>query len=94
MDLARGFKLENENEVGEIEVSTGLEQTVEFLEYADLISVHTKKKLQDYLGIESANTKSGVESSFKAPLLQFDDEPMKTATSESDFDIRELRKRE
>lgn len=93
LDLARGFKLENENDVGEIEVSTGLEQTVEFLEYADLISIYTKKKLQDYLGIESANTKSGVESSFKAPLLQFDDEPMKTATSESDFDIRELRKK-
>lgn len=93
LDLSRGFRLEKENEVGEIESSNGLEETIEFLDYINVVSDYTRKKLGDYLGIDSANTKSGVESSFKAPLLQFDDEPMKTATSESDFDIRDLRKK-
>ncbi len=92
LNLSAGFDLTIENEDDDTKIS-GLDDTFEYLEYLELISQETKEKLNSYFSIESQNTKSGVMSSFNAPLMIYRNEPITTATATSDFDLRDLRKK-
>lgn len=95
LNLSAGFDLsippseENEEE----QKITGLDDTFEYLEHLELISKATKEKLNSYFTIDSQNTKSGVMSSFNAPLMIYRNQPITTATATSDFDLRDLRKK-
>jgi len=71
----------------------GFEQTFEYLEYHGIVSPATKEKLNSYFEINSDNQKSGVMSSFNAPLMIYRNEPIATATANNDFDLRDLRKK-
>ena len=93
LNLSAGFDLIIENEDGEEDSIAGLDNTFEYLEHLELISKPTKEKLNSYFSIDSQNTKSGVMSSFNAPLMIYRNEPITTATAVSDFDLRDLRKK-
>lgn len=97
LNLSSGFELEQEQEEDEEDEEEnkikGLDETVDYLDFLGLLSNSTKERLYDYINIKSVNTKSGVESSFNAPLMIYRNEPVKTATSKSDFDLRDLRKK-
>ncbi len=92
LDLSDGFNISYEDGEEEATIS-GFDETIEYLEYLEILSTETKKRLTAYLTNGSANTKSGIMASFNAPLLQFRSEPMKTALSGNDFDLRDLRKK-
>jgi type IV secretion system protein VirD4 len=95
LNLSAGFDLSippSEEEEEEQKI-TGLDDTFEYLEHLELISKATKEKLNSYFTIDSQNTKSGVMSSFNAPLMIYRNQPITTATATSDFDLRDLRKK-
>ena len=92
LNLSSGFSFEIEQEEEKQEVS-GLEDTFQYLEHLGVISQITKQTLDDYFQIDSQNTKSGVMSSFKSPLMLYRNQPIATATATSDFDLRDLRKK-
>jgi type IV secretion system protein VirD4 len=71
----------------------GFDKIIEFLNSYEYLSQETNNRFNSYLNIESKNTKSGVWSSFITPLLFFQNEVTKKATSQSDFDLRDLRKK-
>ena len=96
LNLSAGFSLTIPNEEEEEEEDTkikGLDETFEYLEHLELVSKGTKEKLESYFSIDSQNTKSGVMSSFNAPLMIYRNQPITTATATSDFDLRDLRKK-
>lgn len=90
LQLSKGFTIKDSNSD---RVVKGFEQTYELLDYSGLISEITKRRLETYFKIDSANTKSGVMSSFNAPLTPFEAETLRLSTQTSDFDLRSLRKR-
>lgn len=92
LNLSNGFNLKIVQDDEMVEIS-GFEDTVEYLEYLEILSSLTKQTLDDYINISSDNTKSGVLSSFKSPLMLYRNEPLATATATSDFDLRDLRKK-
>jgi len=99
--LSNGFNLEiNEDELDEDEELEeeeqkikGLDETIEYLDYLEILTFKTLELLNDYKDIASVNTKSGVLQTFKAPLMIFRNEPIKSATSKSDFNLSDLRKK-
>ncbi len=95
LNLSTGFSFttQKQNEDDEEQEVSGLEETFQYLEHLEIISPNTKQTLEDYFQIDSDNTKSGVISSFKAPLMIYRNQPIQTATSKSDFDLRDLRKK-
>lgn len=95
LNLSAGFSLSipNEEEEEEDTKISGLDETFEYLEHLELVSKGTKEKLESYFSIDSQNTKSGVMSSFNAPLMIYRNQPITTATATSDFDLRDLRKK-
>lgn len=94
LNLSAGFDLsiQNEDEDEPTKIA-GLDDTFEYLEHLELVSKATKEKLNSYFTIDSQNTKSGVMSSFNAPLMIYRNQPITTATATSDFDLRDLRKK-
>lgn len=96
LDLSEGFNIKQESEDEEDEEDgniSGFDQTVELLNFLEILSDETNKRLNSYLSIDSTNTKSGVITSLNAPLMQFRNEPMKTAVSDNDFNFNDLRKK-
>ncbi|QKF77293.1 type IV secretory system conjugative DNA transfer family protein [Arcobacter defluvii] len=93
LNLSAGFDLSIPSEEEEDTKITGLDDTFEYLEHLEIISKPTKEKLNSYFTIDSQNTKSGVMSSFNAPLMIYRNQPITTATATSDFDLRDLRKK-
>lgn len=77
---------------------TGFPDTYMFLDAMGWLTHKTQERLQTYFNIDSDNTRSGVMSSFNAPLLQYKADNMRFATSPGDrgavgdFDFRDLRK--
>lgn len=96
LELSEGFIIKNsyENDDGEIEEQEikGFDNCFEFLDQAGIVGDKARRRINSYLTIDSANTKSGVMSSFKAPLTQFRSDTLRLATETSDFDLRNLRK--
>jgi len=93
LNLSAGFELSYIDANGEEKRITSLDDTFGFLDHLGLISKTTKEKLNSYFTIDSANTKSGVMSSFNAPLMIYRNQPITTTTATSDFDLRDLRKK-
>ncbi|MCG3667493.1 type IV secretory system conjugative DNA transfer family protein [Aliarcobacter butzleri] len=92
LTLSTGFKIPYIDE-DEEKFTNGFDETFEYLETMEIVSPSTIQKMSLYFNITSENTKSSVMSSFNSPLLIYSNEPFKTAMSESDFDLRDLRKK-
>jgi type IV secretion system protein VirD4 len=74
-------------------VIKGFEKTYKFFDHCEILSDECKRRLESYFSIDSDNTRSGVLSSFNAPLLMFRSNTLNAATEASDFDLRDLRKK-
>lgn len=92
LDLSSGFKFTIQSSEGNLEVST-FEETYKFLDEAGVLNKKATTRIKDYFSIDSDNTRSGVMSSFNAPLMMFRADNMRLATSGNDFDFRDLRKK-
>lgn len=90
LDMAQNMEIKLDESSDTIK---GFDKIIEFLNSYDYLSQETNNRFNSYLNIESKNTKSGVWSSFITPLLFFQNEVTKKATSQSDFDLRDLRKK-
>jgi virD4 protein len=90
LSLSEGFKFIQDGSGNEI---SGFEKTYEFLEKIEILSEKAKIRIKSYFNIDSENTRSGVMSSFNAPLMMFRADTMRLATSGNDFDFRDLRKK-
>jgi type IV secretion system protein VirD4 len=93
LELSEGVNIKAINSDGEEVSIKGFEETYNFFEDTDILSEECKRRLESYFNIDSDNTRSGVLSSFNAPLLMFRSETLNNATSVSDFDLRDLRKK-
>lgn len=90
LQLSKGFEvIDPENKE---KLAVGFEATYKLLDELEILSKTTKRRIGTYIQIDSANTKSGVMSSFNAPLSPFEGDTLRLATQESDFDLRQLRK--
>jgi type IV secretion system protein VirD4 len=89
LELSEGINLK----VNDENTIKGFEETYKFFEDCDVLSNECKRRLESYFNIDSDNTRSGVLSSFNAPLLMFRSETLNNSTCESDFDLRDLRKK-
>ena len=90
LQLSKGFELIDPKSKEELAV--GFEATYKVLNDMNILSETTKRRIGTYIQIDSANTKSGVMSSFNAPLSAFEGDVLRLATQTSDFDLRKLRK--
>ena len=90
LDMAQNMQIKLDESADTIK---GFDKIIEFLNSYEYLSQETNNRFNSYLNIESKNTKSGVWSSFITPLLFFQNEVTKKATSQSDFDLRDLRKK-
>ena len=90
LDMAQNMEIKLDESADTIK---GFDKIIEFLNSYEYLSQETNNRFNSYLNIESKNTKSGVWSSFITPLLFFQNEVTKKATSQSDFDLRDLRKK-
>ncbi|MDE5603917.1 MAG: type IV secretory system conjugative DNA transfer family protein, partial [Helicobacter sp.] len=88
LQLSKGFSIQNENNTIQ-----GFDDTYNFLVHCEVLDGATKRRLETYFNISSDATKSGVMSSFNAPLVPFESETLKLNTETSDFDLRDLRKK-
>lgn len=90
LQLSKGFEIIDPKSKEELAV--GFEATYKLLDTMKILSKTTKRRIGTYIQIDSANTKSGVMSSFNAPLSAFEGDVLRLATQTSDFDLRKLRK--
>lgn len=88
LQLSKGLSIKNENQAIQ-----GFDDTYNFLVHCEVLDDATKRRLETYFNISSDATKSGVMSSFNAPLVPFESETLKLSTETSDFDLRDLRKK-
>ena len=88
LQLSKGFSLKNEEQT-----LRGFDDTYKFLIYCEVLDEATIRRLETYFNISSDATKSGVMSSFNAPLVPFESETLRLSTETSDFDLRDLRKK-
>jgi len=87
LELSEGFTIKD----GENEIK-GFEEIYRFFEDFEVFSDECKRRIEGYFAI-TGDTKSSVLGSFNAPLLMFRSETLNAATEESDFDLRDLRKK-
>lgn len=88
LQLSKGLSLQNEQQSVK-----GFDDTYKFLNYCEVLDKATIRRLETYFNINSDATKSGVMSSFNAPLVPFESETLRLSTETSDFDLRALRKK-
>lgn len=88
LQLSKGLSIKHENQAIQ-----GFDDTYNFLVHCEVLDDATKRRLETYFNISSDATKSGVMSSFNAPLVPFESETLKLSTETSDFDLRDLRKK-
>jgi type IV secretion system protein VirD4 len=89
LELSEGINIK----ISENEAVHGFKETYNFFDRLGILSDECKRRLDSYFNIDSDNTRSGVLSSFNAPLLMFRSDTLNNATSASDFDLRDLRKK-
>lgn len=94
LQLSEGFKadLAVQGEDTTISISD-FETTYKYLVEIKAIGQKAQQRIDSYFKIDSDNTRSGVMSSFNAPLMIFRNDNMRLATSANDFDFRDLRKK-
>jgi len=92
LDIQKNMVISYEDE-GEIQSINDFDEIIKYLEYINILSPETKKKLNPYLSIQSDREKGSVETTFIRPLLFFHNSVIRNATSQSDFDLREIRKK-
>lgn len=92
LQLSEGFKFTLTSGDETKEVNT-FEDTYKVLVALGLIGEKAQGRIKSYFAIDSDNTRSGVMSSFNAPLMMFRADNMRLATSGNDFDFRDLRKK-
>lgn len=88
LQLSKGLNLKKDEQNIQ-----GFDNTYNFLVLCEVLDNATIRRLETYFNISSDATKSGVMSSFNAPLVPFEGETLRLATQTSDFDLRELRKK-
>lgn len=88
LQLSKGITLKN----GE-QTIRGFDDTYNFLIYCEILDETTIRRLETYFNVNSDATKSGIMSSFNAPLVPFESETLRLSTETSDFDLRDLRKK-
>lgn len=97
LSISEGFNFtvessEDEEESIKQEIK-GFENTYNWLCELKIASSKAQERIKSYFAIDSDNTRSGVMSSFNAPLMAFRADNMRLATSANDFDFRDLRKK-
>ena len=90
LQLSKGFEVIDPESKNKLAV--GFEATYNLLDNIGILSKTTKRRVGTYINIDAPNTKSGVMSSFNAPLSPFEGDVLRLATQTSDFDLRNLRK--
>ncbi|MDY3246348.1 type IV secretory system conjugative DNA transfer family protein [Campylobacter sp.] len=94
LQLSEGYKVDlvaqGDDEVISI---SNFETTYQYLAEIKAIGEKAQQRIDSYFKIDSDNTRSGVMSSFNAPLMIFRNDNMRLATSANDFDFRNLRKK-
>lgn len=94
LQLSEGYKADlvaqGDDEVISI---SDFEETYQYLAEIKAIGEKAQQRIDSYFKIDSDNTRSGVMSSFNAPLMIFRNDNMRLATSANDFDFRNLRKK-
>lgn len=94
LQLSEGYKVDlvaqGDDEVISI---SNFEETYKYLVEIKAIGEKAQQRIDSYFKIDSDNTRSGVMSSFNAPLMIFRNDNMRLATSANDFDFRNLRKK-
>ena len=93
LELSEGLRFYVDNGEGTKTKINGFKDTYDTLCAAGVLREKTQKFIDAYFAIESANTRSGVLSSFNAPLMIFRNDNVRLATSGNDFDFRDLRKK-
>lgn len=93
LDLSSGFKFSILTDDETTQTISGFKDTYKTLCELGLVSQKAQKRIDRYFDIDSDNTRSGVMSSFVAPLMVFSNDNIKLATSGNDFDFRDLRKK-
>ena len=92
LQMSEGFKGEVDIDGNRKIIFKAFDDTYNVLSELGLIGKKAQMRCQSYFKIDSDNTKSGVMSSFNAPLMMFRNDNMRLATSANDFDFRDLRK--
>ncbi|MDO2410010.1 type IV secretory system conjugative DNA transfer family protein [Campylobacter magnus] len=96
LQLGSGFNKPNitmPNAPDDIVSLVSFEDTYKALKAGGYLSQKSDDRIASYFAIDSDNTRSGVMSSFNAPLMMFRADNMRLATSANDFDFRDLRKK-
>lgn len=94
LQLSEGYKADLVAQGDEAIISiSDFETTYKYLLEIKAIGQKTEQRIDSYFKIDSDNTRSGVMSSFNAPLMIFRNDNMRLATSVNDFDFRDLRKK-
>ena len=73
LQLSKGFEVIDPDD--KTKLAVGFEETYKLLDNLEILGKATKRRIGTYIQIDSPNTKSGVMSSFNAPLSAFEGEP-------------------
>ena len=92
LDIQKNISISYEDN-GETQVINDFDEIIKYLDFINIVSNETKRKLSPYLSIPSEREKGSVESTFVRPLLFFQNAVIRNATSHSDFDLRDIRKK-
>ena len=92
LDIQKNISISYEDD-GETQVINDFDEIIKYLDFINIVSSETKRKLSPYLSIPSEREKGSVESTFVRPLLFFQNAVIRNATSHSDFDLRDIRKK-
>lgn len=92
LDIQKNISISYEDD-GQIQSINNFDEIIKYLDFIKILSPETKRKLSPYLSIQSDREKGSVESTFVRPLLFFHNSVIRNATSHSDFDLREIRKK-
>lgn len=95
LKLSDGFNFSIVNEAeGTQEEISGFFETFEFFKDMEFMSEKTIENLNSLIGYKNAQeTLEGILGSFREPLSIFKSDSVRVATSKSDFDLRDLRKK-
>lgn len=91
--LRQGFNIEIKGEEGDTHKIEGFANTYALLVELKLLGQKCQNRIKKYIGITSDNTRSSIDGSFDAPLMMYESDNVRLATSGNDFDFRDLRKK-
>ncbi len=95
LDLANNFKIQTNTGGEQLLDINDTEEIISFLFEEDMITKETVKRFNSYFKISEAKTTSkSIWFTFTTPLNEFwEKDVIRNATSENDFDLRDLRKK-